>query len=231
MAARWRISRGTKANAAKLAKLANELPLSDAEFERLERQMPDGSEVWFERETDGWVVAARIMRQGGRPAIAELRLFPAEPLRPWPGRWSENPADVPAGGINSETWRLVQVGALRAGIERRAAELPTESTTPGADENLLDDLRADAARHPGVAGRPDTFYAKLALAYASEVEAGNPHPLQTLAPRLGKSPAVLQNMLRDARQRGLLTEPKGRRPGRLTARARRLLENEGRDDG
>jgi hypothetical protein len=220
----WRVSQGKNENNRILAELANRLPLTDAEFARLARQMPDGEEVWLEWEVGSWVVAGRVLGQGGRPAIAEVRLFPNEPLRLWPGRWSERPEDVPAGGITTETWRFVQIGALRAGIQATPSDA---AATAGVDEKLINELKTELAEHPGVTGRPDAFYAKLASAYVSELEAGNPQPVSVLAPRLGKSPAVLRNMLRDARQRSLLTAAKGRKAGgRLTAKAQRLLNRE-----
>lgn len=220
----WRVSRGKDENAQKLAALANRLSVTDAEFARLARQMPEGEEVWFERTVGPWIIAARILGQGGRPSIAEIRLFPDEPLRLWPGRWSEQPEDVPAGGITSETWRLVQIGALRAGTEATPSDMPA---TAGVDEELIAELKTELGQRPGVTGRPDVFYAKLASAYVSELGAGNPQPVSVLAPRLGKSPAVLRNMLRDARQRSLLTAANGRKAGgRLTSKAQRLLNRE-----
>jgi hypothetical protein len=224
---RFRLAGDNEIDSRKLADLAMRLPLSDSELERLAEQMPRADELWFEETSNGWVFAVRIVRQGARPAIAELRIFPDEPLRLWPGRWSENPDDVPPGGVTSETVAAVRIGRIRdtlrsgdaAGDRVDVAKL----NAPGDDSDIAS-LREEASQRPGEKGRSDTFYARLARSYVSEIEAGNPAPVATLARHLGKSAGVVRNMLRDARQRNLLTSTAPREAGgRLTSKAARLL--------
>lgn len=71
--------------------------------------------------TEEWVVAYRLVEQGGYPVVAELRLFPAEELF-WkeaalerdPGQWSAEflgqNAKVPTGGITARMVREVKIG-------------------------------------------------------------------------------------------------------------------------
>jgi hypothetical protein len=73
--------------------------------------------------------------------------------------------------------------------------------------------------------RPDLYLAELALAY--RLWQGTGEPLKALAKRAHLSVAGLRDALKDARDRGFLTEaPRGRKGGEPTEKAYRVLEHD-----
>ena len=82
-------------------------------------------------------------------------------------------------------------------------------------------------RHPGKAGRPDIFYAKLAARYLQLVETTS-SPTKHLAAEIHASQSQARDLIYEARRRRLLTKTvRGRAGGRLTDKAKRLLLAEG----
>jgi hypothetical protein len=88
----------------------------------------------------------------------------------------------------------------------------------------------EAARGKGKPGRPldktDDELLKVAQLYAQEWQAGRSDPTQVIANERGISRTAAAKWVYVARRRGLLTRTsKGKPGGRLTAKARRLLED------
>jgi hypothetical protein len=236
-------------------------------------------ETWLEVPIEeAWLAAYRVVEQEGLPAVAELRIFPAEPdaARP-PGEWSAQAlgekAPVPRGGLTTRRLRTVQIAKhlalireltepwLRAGraeharfvgqtwpAARRWFREEMRRRRPNITKAELDRLVAWSRRHvfsdpldadwaprlralarevrtkPGRRGRPQQFYAGVAEVYAQAWDRGSRHPTADAAKRLRVSPERARDLVREARQRGLLSPALPGRPGgELTDRARRLL--------
>jgi hypothetical protein len=153
---------------------------------------------------DGWVAAYRLIPQGGRVVVGELRLYPSESTRDEAGSWSAerlgNEAAVPAGGLTADVLRKVPVGEHRQFIRERLDELREDLGAKFFDVTGFDDLAPDttkldaltreASRRPGHEGRPDLFYARIAAIYVERVDAGNGRPIREIAAELGRSPAL-----------------------------------------
>jgi len=79
--------------------------------------------------------------------------------------------------------------------------------------------------------RDDLYFARLAARYAELVELGMRRPIPLLAAETGLAPSTLTAAIRDARRTGFLTAtPRGRAGGRLTAKARRLLDDDTKEE-
>ncbi len=79
-------------------------------------------------------------------------------------------------------------------------------------------------QRPGRAGRPDIFYATLAMRYVEKL--GSNTEVRDLADELFISSSQIRNLLYESRRRKLLTKPAhaGRAGGELTPKAIRILE-------
>lgn len=76
---------------------------------------------------------------------------------------------------------------------------------------------------PGRAGRPEAFYASIAVAYAHRAAVA-PDPIRWLAQQAGADERTAENWVRQARARGMLTPPRpGVAGGQPTDTATRLL--------
>jgi hypothetical protein len=121
--------------------------------------------------------------------------------------------------ITARLLRTIPFGELAA-MARRDQEPPENLTA------MVGSLRCarEQEPRPGRHGRPDRYYAELAVAYEQWVGTGE--PLRVLADQLLITPLVtLRTALQTARNRGLLTDaPRGRKGGRATDKARQLLD-------
>lgn len=110
---------------------------------------------------------------------------------------------------------------------------PTGEISAGGYPVVRMDIRRehDTTRRPGRRGRPDRYYAELAVAY--EDWQGTRQPLRVLADELVMPLSTLRTALQIARRRGLLTAApgKGRKGGWATDKARQRLEQGADDDG
>lgn len=190
-------------------------------------------EVWLEvtlGEDQEWVAAYRIVPdEDRRPAVAELRVFPNEPGRRNPGRWSAerlgDQAPVPGHGLTARLLRQVKVaehvdGKMTEILEAQRGRLPAGRVA----ERLAEHGLADAPPRFRGRGREDTYLASLASQYVQLLDQGSRTPVQALASQLGQDPAEVRDLIHEARSRGLLTAaPKGRAGGQLTERALALL--------
>jgi hypothetical protein len=227
------------------APLAGALRLDD---DRLDRRASGGdtyavvNSMWLETPLGpGWMSAARLLVQRGQVVVGELRIFPNEaigaPKRP-AGQWSAellgDAAAVPAGGLSVKVVRRMRLGDYRRLTRQILDRLRDTYRTAQAREAAglgpvgASSLRARPRRErPG--GRPDRFYARLAAAYQRETERGNRRPVATLAKRHGVQPPRMRDMIREARERGLLDYSRqGRAGGVLTPRAQAVLKRQRR---
>ncbi|MER6175493.1 hypothetical protein [Streptosporangium sp. NPDC001681] len=85
-------------------------------------------------------------------------------------------------------------------------------------------LMVEEQPRPGGAGRPDRFFALVARAYANHARYGKGSPIPWLAEQTGADRRTAENWVRQARKRGLLTDPTpGVGGGELTEKAKGLL--------
>jgi hypothetical protein len=155
----------------------------------------------------GWVATYRYGHDGsGRRVIRELRVAPEG-------------ARVPEGGV---TARLL----------RQVSTVPPLPPAPGPAQPRRGRRRRPAERapaRPGRRGRPDAFYALLALRYTVLLWGGSRRPIADLARSLGNGwgPTYVRDIIRTARQRGMLSPGHPGRPGgAITPEARDLLNRE-----
>lgn len=124
------------------------------------------------------------------------------------------------GGVTGRMLRAVSVPD--------AIQLVAEHASIGGDKPLADWAAAfESERRPGRRGRPDEFYAELAAEYVELVGQGLP-PVKTMAHRRSLSVSQVNNLIHEARRRGLLDPPPspGQAGGVLTPRARKLLNKQ-----
>lgn len=140
------------------------------------------------------------------------------PPRPVSVRIHPTKPDQPPGPLDVRVLRNVKVTDAKEQL-RRDLRLPEAEELFGVSFDV-DDL----ARRPGSAGRDDYQYAALAADYVSRLGRVSA-PVQAVADARNMSRSRVQNVLNEARNRGLLTRPGGRRAGGdLTAKARKVLD-------
>jgi hypothetical protein len=193
-------------------------------------------ETWLEGPLGGgtWMVAYRVVLQGDRPVIAEVRVFPNEDGRKRRGQWSAQRlgdlAPVPAGGLPAHLLRKLKPGeALKLSKDKLGRLYDTWSRLYGTDgPELLAPSWGSASKdldlRPGRSGRPEEFWAKIAEAYVSALQGGSRTPIRDLAEQFGCSPPRMRDLVFQARNKKFLTEStSGRSGGDLTHQARRVL--------
>ena len=195
------------------------------------RTRPTLREAWVESVVgDQWMAAYRLVPGLHRePVIAEIRIFPRERTKGrLPGRWSVEAlgldANIPEGGLSAEVVRQVRIGEHRQVGAAFSQWLGEEQTTV---QPTFGGQMAPPAQTPK-RGRPptrsETFYAKLAQAYAERVANGSPRPTADVARRRRLPATKVRDMLHQARQLGLLSSAgRGRRGGELTPKALAVL--------
>lgn len=213
--------------------------------DHLDRRVVRGDEravvqsTWLETPlVGGWMSAARLVVQGGLLVVAELRIFPLEPAlasRP-AGMWSAellgDAAPAPSGGLSVKTVRRVRLGDYRRYTTRILGQLQDKYRSAPAREALgrafgpvmtTQPLARPRRERPGA--RPDTFYAGLARQYERATARGSRQPVVDLAKRHGVKPSQMRDMIREARERGLLSFfAHGRPGGVVTDRGREVLK-------
>jgi hypothetical protein len=190
------------------------------------------------------MAAYRILAVDGVPVVGEVRIFPDEPPavrrnsiggHSDPGEWSVErlgpDAEVPIGGLPSNALRAVKLDHVRLYWPRifplfRGWERPESwGFTAGG-----------VAPRRGPHGLGDLFYARWAERYVAHAK-NTSRPIQALlaeeqaAGHVWISAAYIRDVIKEARNRRLLTRPPsrkgkkgGRAGGRLTVAAERLLE-------
>lgn len=104
---------------------------------------------------------------------------------------------------------------------QREVGLALRSWHSPAAKAAADDLRG----RPGRAGRGDRPYADLAARYL-ELCAESDRPVVDLAEERFQSVSTVRNLLTEAGRRGLIERTQGRAGGRLTAKAKQLLQED-----
>jgi hypothetical protein len=140
--------------------------------------------------------------------LSHLTIYPA-------GDWA------PSGGLTDEVRRTVRLDDLRRMAKRRL-QLQEVASSIGVDPSAF---KKNTAR--GRKGRSDLDLARIAESYVALTEEVE-HPADTLAERMHLNPTTVRGLLWQARKRGLLTRaPAGQSGGRLTGRAKGLLDATG----
>lgn len=123
--------------------------------------------------------------------------------------------------------RVIASATARA----RARRGENRSGAARLDGPQLDLAHFQALVHerPGRRGSDEVLLARIALEYERRVEAGDRAPNRGIAEAFLISESTAANKVLDARERGFLTKaPKqGKAGGRATAKARRILSEEG----
>ncbi len=158
-----------------------------------------------------------------------------------PGEWSAarlgSRAPVPRGGI---TKRLLGRVPMRELAGHLRGLLRASATAGDARAERIQRIFPEAQglelierpRSERGTGRPDWFFARLAVEYADAVATGSRRPVAELAARRHFTPEKIRDMLHEARERGLLS--KGRRGvagGEPTPRAKELLKQRAKTRG
>lgn len=151
---------------------------------------------------NGWSVGFRVDFTTEAWSIAEVVSMPAGKDKTLPTFQAE------------ETWDYLETAVRRARGRRLAMAEQLTNLSRNAD---FIETKFESWRDKG-APRTNVEYAALAAKYADEIRAGNSRATATLAERVGMSPAVMAQRIKEARRRLLLTRgEQGRASGVLTS--------------
>ena len=194
-------------------------------------------DVWLEQPIDDrWMAAYRIVTSGGRPRLAELRIFPLEdwerrPRGEWSGVWKGVDAAAPRQSLTKAVLRRVRPHLWTT---QTRAILTWIGQQPGGRQRL--DVLARfglpvPAMAPQTSGsrrgrppRPDEFYARIAAEYVAALRASR-RPIKTIAEKRHEPEPRVRGWIHRARRRGLLEGGgQGTTHGQLSQRAIFLLE-------
>ena len=205
----------------------------------------NGGGAWVETpipDAPGWYAACLLLRVGDGATLAELRIIPDagrwQPTRKFqsdraavfgrPGRgdWSRVSKDLQsehAGGVTSRLLRKVPLDAI---VDEALHRMNESGRLPKG----WDSVARNAPGRPGRAGRDDRFYAVWARRYVDQA-ARSRSPTRDLAELHGERYGAVVQWIHEARNRGLLSRSaggtqQGRRGGRLTPKAMKLLRRE-----
>lgn len=158
----------------------------------------------------GWLLGLRLVRRAGRHEVVEAQFlsFQAE-----------------GAGLSTGFLRTVPLGQIIDAARAHAAEVAEVISGEAAARlfELLEPWRRDA-RTSDVT-RDETSYAALVARYVELVSRGDRKPADTIGKELGMSAVTVSQRVREARQRGLLTDaPPGKPGGDLTELAYHLLQ-------
>jgi hypothetical protein len=197
-------------------RISGQIRIVTPRYKRI-RDVPD---FWVSQPLgDAWIAAFRIVTSGGHKRVAECRVFPAEPDYQndgeWSGCWKGFHADAPKRGLTKEVLRLAQPHSWLSIVEK-----VWPSPRP----------KIKASKEP-TRGRPshsDLFLAQIAREYSTALEAGK-KPVKAIVSRHRGTVEKIRTWIHQARLRGFLTQgAQGRTVGSLTAKARFVLESEGK---
>ena len=209
----------------------------------------------YEHLDDSWVVAYRIVAQGGEPVVGEVRIYPRETSKDapatsslGPGEWSAkllgHLAAVPRGGLTARLLKRVRLGAQVTNVKQvfqwwesqaykdlAKRELDVDAVSPLAPGGFVQQMGFAPPRRRGRPPTPPLFYARLASDYVKALRGGSRRPVADLAEKRKVKVSVVRDGIRRARTLGLLTGggTSGRVGGQLTPGARACLkEGKGR---
>lgn len=158
-----------------------------------------------EREVDGfpgWKVSARFRADGDQLLLEALTVEPS--------------------GVNAPPGEQVTVAMLRA-IRLRDLYREVWQALKNWASRASTDAASNLQGRPGRAGRSDRPYAELAARYL-ELCLESDRPVVDLAAERFQGASTVRNLLHEAGRRQLLERTQGRAGGRLTEKAKQLLE-------
>ena len=189
--------------------------------------------VWLVKALDTqWLVAYRLVAQGGSLVVAELRVYPNEgqlEAGRWSGRLAGLKATVPPGGLTARTHHKAKVGAdVGQALPKYLAQLARERPDLYAYVQGLG-VPSTAARRSR-RGRSNRQIAEVAATYVRALERRSPHPIQDAARTHRLSPATVSQIIYTARHQLHFLTPavRGEARGRLTTEGQRALKKERR---
>jgi hypothetical protein len=190
----------------------------------------DTVSVWAPLEdAPGWRVSMVFALRSGTVELVDVRVHPSS---------ASSLDEVPNGGIGRRMLAGIPLGQITAAARREfSSEVVTvdgqrkvrkEAVLFGrrwADAPAATEPRAAARR--GRPGRPDRFYAEAARAFVRHRDGGSRAPRKDAGAELGIPARKMPDILRTARQRGLLLGgARGRSEGQLTEKAKSILTGE-----
>ena len=190
-----------------------------------------GEKAWLVRELNGsWVVAMRLVKQRGRPAVADLRIYPKMGFKKSePDVWQDRDAEIPRcppGGITSRLLRQVRVGSIGPVVDKQLQDFAIffgDAPDIGRTEKASSTKKAKSPR--GRRPLHDAEVLPFAVEYDKAIRRGSRKPLVDVASTLDTTTSRARDRVHQARKQGLLTPTRdsGVTGGTLTEKARRLL--------
>jgi hypothetical protein len=178
-----------------------------------------------------WTVAYLLAVQAGGLVVAEVRVFPTEPVVDAdPGEWSREARRVPEGGLKGRRLRQVGVTEHRDHMDEilmaiREAMGDEAFTTYMGERGLSDQQRASLTGASKLSSDRATRLAQIAGLYVAAVNNGEASPVAMVAEQLGMARSSVRDQLHDARRLELLEgSTVGVAGGTLTVKARELLD-------
>jgi hypothetical protein len=203
------------------------VPMDAAAHLPADWQLVTVREAWVEASIgEDWIAAYRLVPKNGVPVIGELRVFPAEPHRPGPGRWSGEwlgvGASASSGGLTARLLRRVpttphvrlvadllrkwreEMGGDRA-LRRLWGDAPSlpDDARPQPHPTPTGTARATGKR--GRKGRPKEEVARIAAAYSSAIAIGSRRPVRDVVQKLRLDSSQVRDVIYRARKLGFLT--------------------------
>jgi hypothetical protein len=132
---------------------------------------------------------------------------------------------TPPKGITSKHLQQLKLQAIRIAVAESLApdDFEDEEWARRAAE-LVESMTGTKHRQ-----RDDLYYATLAALYVEVTRTKKRRIYDEMAKQVGYAPSTLADAIKEARRRGLLTTPiEGRSGGKLTSKAKDLLERNGR---
>lgn len=219
--------------------------ISDADARRLDLTVAKQTvnvvrrvtDVWLEQPIDDrWMAAYRIVTSGGKPRVAEVRIFPLEdfatrPPGEWSGGWKGVEATAPRQGLTKEVLGRVrlhewttQTRAILAWMEKKLGRQYVEPIMARFGLPLPVAVRATSGSRRGRPSLSDEFYARIAAEYVAALKAGRP-PVQAIAKQRRAPEPRVRGWIHRARYRGLLEgRGQGTTVGELSEKAIFVLE-------
>jgi transposase-like protein len=168
-----------------------------------------------------------------QPVIGEVRIFPNDGLTnpSVDATWSAellgfDAKGTPLGGLTSRFVKTkINLGAVQALVGQILASRHIPVVREFTDRMVDSEREAIVRKRRG--GRPDAFYASIANEYIQLPNTGSRRPVADIAQPHGWKPSQVRDMIRQARERGLLSFFEwGRVGGQLTPLAQALLTRE-----
>lgn len=193
------------------------------------RAIGEPPEFWIEVDYDSWMVGYRVAPQGGRPVVAEIRVFPREASRATtvttPGEWSCEITEIPTGGISARLLRALRPGedvAVGLKLGNRYVRLVPSAAARFQRAGFSRLKKQRVKRQRDTRGRIDIDrLLRAALFYAKR---GGRRPVADLADAWHIGHRQATDLLQVAGEQGLLTRgTKGKTSRALTDKAKALL--------